>query len=519
MSEMRNYRKTVIVLIAMLVLSVSVSGCSDAGKSITSPQKINYFVKNNMEVIPVYEEFENGSGDYIKVSGLKDKAVEKQVNEKLYAAYAELRDSEELPPYRGIKQKIKEDDVMISHYIYTMTGASVNNILSVYIMENVSMESPEGDYYYYSEARTVNLDLNTGEEIALKDVFCDDVDYEAFLNECIEKVSFATGDIEEGYYNGENSVKLTAPFQGINEDQKFYINEYDGSIQLILDHENPEVYCEYDSPVFFKADIGEASALGVRYYDEKNCLYEDDTKVYTMLSRPFDMSQAVTEDKTINIDSGRDHSQIFVYSMYYNNMPAGAMKYAEEHAKPPSAELASCAEALDGYDEIYGEENVYLDSMYRMDCSRFGELTNVETHFIATIQTSAGSLLYRANDDVYACFRGAEYEPLDVEDIFVKGVDVKTLVTDAFLRNYEEFLETEEYQSLYADKAYMEKFFDEAYELINGFAVLGSSVLFSYDGLEELVGEYFSAEESWKYSSFCEMTGYEYLGVENLTIF
>ncbi|MBQ4339646.1 MAG: hypothetical protein IJC41_01450 [Firmicutes bacterium] len=519
MSEMRIYRKTVITLILMLVLSVSVSGCSDAGKTITSPQKINYFVKNNIEVIPVYEEFENGSGDYIEVSGLKDKTVEKQVNEKLYAAYSKLRDSEELPPYRGIKQKIKEDYSITSHYIYALIGASVNNILSVYFMENVGMESPEGDYYSYSEASTVNLDLNTGEEIELKDVFCDDVDYEAFLNECVEEVSLATGDMEEGYYSGENSVKLTAPFQGINEDQKFYINEYDGSIQLILDHENPEVYCEYDSPVFFKADIGEASALGERYYDEGICLYEDETKVCVMLSRPFDMLQAVTEDKNVKIDGTRDHSGVFVYSTYYKNMPAGAMKYAEEHSNPPSDEIALCAEALNRYDEIYGEDEVSLDSMYRMDCSRFGELTNVETHFYANIQTSAGSMLYRANDDVYACFRGAEYEPLDVEDIFVKGVDVKTLVTDAFMKNYEEFLEAEEYQSLYADKAYMEKFFDEAYELINGFAVLGSSVLFSYDGLEELVGEYFSAEESWKYSSFCEMTGYEYLGVENLTIF
>ena len=519
MSEMRTYKKTAIVLSLVLALSLALSGCSDPGSKVTSPQNVNYFVKNNLEIIPVYEEFEDGSGDNIQISGLKDKAVEKKINEKINNAYIELRDNDELPPYRGIRQKVKEDYVMTSHYIYTIVGANVNNILSVYIMENISMENTEVDYYYYSDVRTVNLDLNTGEEIALKDVFCDDVDHEQFLNQCIEEVALATGDMEEGYYNGENSIKLTAPFEGINEDQKFYINEYDGSVQLILDYENPEVYCEYDSPVFFKADMGETSALGKRYYDEKNCLYEDETKVCVMLSRPFDTSQAIMEDKAVDIDVNAGNAQMTVYSTYYSDMPAGALKYAEGHVSPPAGKIESCAETLNNYREIYGEDEVYFDGMYRMDCSRFSDLTNVETHFYVNINTSAGSVLHRANDTVYSCFRGAEYQPLAVEDIFVSKEDAKKLVTEAFMKHYEDYLETEDGVELYADKAHMERFFNEAYEKINGFIVLGSFVIYSYDGWDLLLDKYFPVEDNWIYGSFCEMAEYEYLGVENLNIF
>ena len=87
------------------------------------------------------------------------------------------------------------------------------------------------------------------------------------------------------------------------------------------------------------------------------------------------------------------------------------------------------------------------------------------------------------------------------------------------MKHYEDYLETEDGVELYADKAHMERFFNEAYEKINGFIVLGSFVIYSYDGWDLLLDKYFPVEDNWIYGSFCEMAEYEYLGVENLNIF
>ena len=152
---------------------------------------------------------------------------------------------------------VNEGEEPQSCYVSVSLSANINNILSLCLYRSCSFNREEGREFYLSEEETLNIDLNTGNEISLEEVFADGVDYRDYINRYVEKESFSGADAELWYSEGDSNLKLTAPFKGIDAGQKFLISEYDGNIQLIFDYNNPEVYCENWSPVTFTVKMNE----------------------------------------------------------------------------------------------------------------------------------------------------------------------------------------------------------------------------------------------------------------------
>ncbi|RDY23177.1 DUF3298/DUF4163 domain-containing protein [Romboutsia maritimum] len=87
-----------------------------------------------------------------------------------------------------------------------------NNLISIPITTYAFMGGAHGMTYL----KSFNYDLSTGKEIKLKDVFKEDVNYKEIVNSFVKKEIEKSEDIYFGEKEG---------FNGINENQEFYIEE------------------------------------------------------------------------------------------------------------------------------------------------------------------------------------------------------------------------------------------------------------------------------------------------------
>ncbi|MDO4481233.1 MAG: hypothetical protein Q4C14_00680 [Bacillota bacterium] len=520
MLEMLRYSRKILVPVLVFVLALAVSGCGgngngSAGKDNTESQA-GYFVENNINVEYLDEELKNGSGEYLEISGLKDKDIEKSINEKIYAKYTELKEKKELPPYRGIKQMVNEGEEPQSCYVSVSLSANINNILSLCLYRSCSFNREEGRELYLSEEETLNIDLNTGNEISLEEVFADGVDYRDYINRYVEMESFSGADAELWYSEGDSNLKLTAPFKGIDAGQKFLISEYDGNIQLIFDYNNPEVYCENWSPVTFTVKMNENSALPYRFYDEKKCIYEDENISFRLIERPFDVNEAVDVYESFPVgDSGASAD---IRGLYYRDMSEPAFKLTESLLKTDRDITDKYKSESERLAAEYSMDNVPGYASYYVNTNRYGQFTNIITGFYADIYVG-DEAAYTENRSRYYCFRGEEEKPLELSDIFVKDSDIKEIMIDAFMENYRIYIDGDYGEEIEKDEKIMRSYFEEAWEKINGFAVDGTSLMLSYDSLRPVTEKYFGTENIWVYEMFCENAEYKHLRAENLNIF
>lgn len=157
------------------------------------------------------------------INGLPDKAIQNQINTSLEneAIEFKVKLTEDLDAY------VKECKQMgypvrpyaaVSRY---QTCYSNTNFLSLYV-----------DYYQYTggahgmtDRCAYNLDLRTGEKIALSDLFPENINYKAIINQKIEKQIQSE---PENYFTGEDMG-----FNSITEDQGYYIQ--DGQLVIYFD--------------------------------------------------------------------------------------------------------------------------------------------------------------------------------------------------------------------------------------------------------------------------------------------
>ena len=254
---------------------------SDNREAILSPIEIPYLVANPIEII--YNDQSEGSRDRtLLISGLENRQIDDKINERLKTLYIEMK-ARDLPPYRGIKVKIPLGSELRDNYLHASVPYSFNNVISV-VIENMRyyVTPDKASKYQYGHSVTVtetlNFDLNTGEEIALLDIFADDVNHEAIVNEHVSRLIMNSAASEEessyGTYWGEPTIKLVSPFKQIQPDQKFYL--FQGGINIVFDHNNPELdtssFRPASLPIYF-CDIGKNVAVTQRYWNEDNGIF------------------------------------------------------------------------------------------------------------------------------------------------------------------------------------------------------------------------------------------------------
>lgn len=214
-------------------------------KKVTSPVHFVYMVENPLVTDTVMKDLKDGFGEsYTQVRGLKNKELQKSINDTIKAFHDSNKETE-IPPYRGIRKVLTSDYTLQEHYINTTSSFNFNNILSLY--SNCSFTFSNGninDDIYTDFTETLTIDLNTGRVIQFEDLFADDVDYEKIINDYIRKYidkEFAYDENREWF----TTTELVAPFKGIGKNPKFVLSY--NTLNLVLDSETPEFNTQFST--------------------------------------------------------------------------------------------------------------------------------------------------------------------------------------------------------------------------------------------------------------------------------
>jgi hypothetical protein len=211
------------------------------GKPVSTPAKITTLYENPI----VIESIKEGDYSKVRISGLKNKQVEAEINNRIDELFEKMTRYvalEEIPPYHGLASKFDTTRKFISRSCDVYVAYNYNNILtisaSVEIYDHVNNE-----YISFHHEEALTLDLNTGKPIALSQLFGDDTNWKTAVNE--EVNAFLTNgraddESNDSYYIFPSNVLLIKPFGGIEDTFNYKILYH--QIHLIFDYDDSEFY-------------------------------------------------------------------------------------------------------------------------------------------------------------------------------------------------------------------------------------------------------------------------------------
>ena len=408
------------------------------GKPVMAPVDILYTVENPLEIEEITQETGEGEGAQlnhvvISISGLKDKEVEKKINDRIWEAYETLK-SKNLPPFRGIKTFIPENALPVGDNIYSYAAANYNNILSVCLNRDIFYALPneegkhirdvegyyrDSEYVYVMEGLT--FDLNTGNEIRLADVFADNVDYLALLNDLVVKELNASSAQDEGYFTRWNGMKLTESFKGLSSEQKFFLDSY--GLNLIIDYDTPQFYLAdfmaktIDIPY---GDLNRSVAITERFYDEgENIFTSEDAPARALMHSGY---SAIPIQKQEYVDG---KVSVYNYAQVSPHFPDGLMEKVLELSTVPQGKIDEMNRNTKDEKDNWNEDvRGYFEQ--RVNAASIGYYATITKHIGgATRETAFFSLEYHTFD------RNSGRE-LTLDDMFVPGFDYMALVRKGF---------------------------------------------------------------------------------------
>ncbi len=493
------------------------------GNAVAHGETPNYRTVNNLKV-ENYEVSDNNGGTsyYAQISGLKDKEVQRKINREIRALYEELSDPDYLPPYVGARVRVADfPDGPRNCWVNVDVQASFNDVICVSGYMSREYSDEVDTYYYLSDQKALNLDLNTGLQIRIEDLFADDQDAFAILDDAVlEAVRKTNEDDTLGWSMGMASpLQLAGRFSGIKADQKFLLNDYTNSISLVFDYETPEFFCS-GSPSYLSVDLDGCGALSNRFASAEN-LFEDETPVYRLLERYFDefSVQDTYEDLKI-IDS--ENVSTYREEHWYEEMTPEQQAYA----KFSYGDITPVADAFRSVYRATTEDNpdqtingsVYFNSY----CSRYGDFTQVEKSSSASIYSFDDSWnwqnYYEDSRNTAYVFKGDSSNPMKLGEVFRLGADWRTMLMEAFISNAEK-----DYPYVYIDRGKLARSLNGLLDKAT-FSLSNDRMWLYYDGprpaLADVVGnpEYCTGDE-YSYTGYLDQVEYVDLGCENLTIF
>ena len=261
---------------------------------VLSPVYVNYLVVNPLPIVVEDTRAEGILNDNVVdfISGLRDEEVEKKINDNLRALYDDMRERD-VAPYRGIRLLVTEGSTLARNYLRSNVTYNYNNVLSVQVLNGKAYVTKDGPYgssvTNVSTIETRNFDLTTGEEIRLKDVFADDVDYLEVLNNRISQRLLSAMPTDES--NGHIGT-LISSFTGISEDQVFLLTPQ--GINIVLDYRTPEFDTGfgYNGISLTFQELQGVVAVNQRYYSkDANIFLSESPALMELLAPPYHTPQ------------------------------------------------------------------------------------------------------------------------------------------------------------------------------------------------------------------------------------
>jgi len=231
------------------------------------------------------------TGNYVKIDGLIDTAVEIKINNEVrnaVEAMSRYRDRDAAPAYRGIDARIPSTVGQAkSIVVYAYVSYNQNRIISVVINGFVHFEQGNQSYEY-SVCEGLNFDLNTGNRLSLSDVLTNDTDIPKLLLPLIHQELGWTNDYETADDN-QFLPAIVAPFTEIRGSQNFYLDE--SGIILVFDMNTPELDTKLQPfmiPLYY-SELGTNNALAHRF-DVDSAIFE-----YEVIEKRFFITETKNE--------------------------------------------------------------------------------------------------------------------------------------------------------------------------------------------------------------------------------
>jgi len=468
-----NGNKIALALTFILCFSLFLSGCTDEnpasnlGNEVNSPISINYLVENQitLETVSVDKlgealasDKETGedtgvitnstssdfAGQLILIEGLKDENVQNAINDRIKELYLSCVDT--LPPYRGAKVGLGEDYVISEQRIDMYSAGNFNNILSIILNKNArySNASGLGRNNYMSQIETLNFDLNTGQEIPLAQLFCDDVDAIAFVDEYMADF-LQSNNADEEVWSGMENLNINSPFMGLSEDQKFSI--YEGALNLIFDYETPEFQTDFSAHTV-SMPFTEKMAVTERFFNEDENIYtanEPWVKRLLLKTEVADERYERYEDGEISLS---------IDARWSSELPESMQKIMRDLCEIDSnAIIIKMQPYLDEAKKDYREENIsayYYKSAYANHIGSFLNITEYESMDVSGanwLSEKEDRTTYMSENRQRAfCYRIDTGEPVKIRDLFVEGFDYELAIKKAMAASVrDQFIENSQW--------------------------------------------------------------------------
>jgi len=214
------------------------------GDTVNGPVDISYVWNNPINIHNVIEE-ETASAytNLSLIDGLKDSSVQIKINTAIRNAVDRMisyADLDHLPPFRGVKAKIKDGAVLINRYVYASVTYNSNNVLSLIIQGFLTFKNTDETEVYLSLNDGLTFELVTGKQLHLSDIFTNGADISLLINNSLSKTFSRSNYSDEipGTSMYYYSFTLVEPFKGIKADQAFYLG--DQGLALLFDYRTPE---------------------------------------------------------------------------------------------------------------------------------------------------------------------------------------------------------------------------------------------------------------------------------------
>ncbi len=520
-------------------ISIDIPDSDIVGNRVEAPVKTEYFTDNNLRTIegeyeaPSYVNAD--ASDLIQIDGLKNKEVQQTINDKIRGTFMEMITDTNPPPVRGAKLAVRDfldeegnllpSEITVDCYV----EASFENILSVKLWKYITYGSYEYDNCcWYSDTKVLNFDLNTGNELKLQDLFADNVDACKYINRYTNKLLETTDyESEEVFaYTDQFQIKLASPFEGFSDDVEFFVSDYDGSVNIILDYRTPEFYVGDNGTDTTWISIPYCEEMGyTEKFDNEEWLFEDEDVSYSLIVKPVDENHKVRMQENPDLS---DVGEMIYYNKsleYYDYQSEGFVNYAKK--------LYDNVEDVDGlikdvekYRKSYDGE-ISASHYYNLSSESVGKYEILSVDEILSAESIVGEDYYPIFYDEtvqYITMDSTKSKIVGIDDLFVDGIDFEEAVLKQMLAKkaeVEEWTAESGREFVWSDKT--EEYLKAMIESINGFRLGNRSLAFSFKyNAEAMAADYIGCDADllWYYAYLC--TGelyYRDFGCKSLTIF
>lgn len=199
--------------------------------------------------------------DCLTVRGLKDKKIEDAANAKIRSLVESFCAEDYLPDAQGIRAALDrglKSGNCVYKYVHTQMTANSGNVLSVAVVCRSRFAPPGTEKTSsagtsFTDCRTLNLDLNTGKEIPITAFVEGGADALSCLDGLTKQYLYENANevyMDDGYSGhpeglAETEVKITR-FPGLAKDQKYYLDDKEHTLFLVLDVNTPWAITGYD---------------------------------------------------------------------------------------------------------------------------------------------------------------------------------------------------------------------------------------------------------------------------------